>query len=69
MWVVYERPTDYPNECIARRWEIVDGAEQPTDSVIIADSLDAIRRVLWEWDLCCLERMPKDDPKIVEVWL
>jgi len=66
IWVVYDHPTDYPNDFVARRFE----NDQPTSSVMFSDRLETLRECfLVQMGLTCIERDPSDDPKIVESWL
>ena len=66
MFVVYERPHDFPENFVVRRWE-VDTNERPTDDVTVVDSLAAARAAVPP-DCVRLERHPSDEPQIVEVW-
>lgn len=63
-WVVYEKPLDFPDKFVARKW--IDN--QPTLEFLEADTLESIRNKL-PVGLYCLERSPGDDKKIVESWL
>lgn len=70
MWIVYDRPLDYPNEFVVRRWDIVRGQPEPVMTLVMyrAASLDGVRGHIPEG----LYRMPRwegDEPHIVEVWL
>lgn len=70
MWTVYERPSDFPDDYVARRWDIVRGAREPIASGVLfaAKTLEQLRELLPEG----LHRMPRqegDEPQIVEVWL
>lgn len=67
-WVVYERPRDYPNKFVLRRWDIRAGSMIATDDLQTADSLAAIRKAV-PAGLYRLKRFEEDDPCIVEVWL
>ena len=67
-WTVYERPLDYPDGYVARRWVIGSGGAVPTNDMFVADTLDELRALLPP-GLFCLLRQPGDDPKIVEVWI
>ena len=70
IWTVYDHPLDYPNDFVARRFEIGAGGHRPTASIIVAPDLETLRRIfLTEMHLTCLARHPADDPKIVECWL
>jgi hypothetical protein len=68
MWTIY-RPTtrDYPGRWIARLHLSLPTPE-PTQYVILADTLEALRARL-PLDLTRLARNPEDDPVIEEVWL
>lgn len=68
VWVVYARPADYPDQYVARRFSIEGGRTRPTEKIIRADTLEALRR-LAPPDLVRLARSPGDDPVIVESWL
>ena len=66
MWVVYDHPRDYPNSYVARLWR----GETPTESVIICKDITVLREMLLaEMHLVRLDRMPNDEPQIMEVWL
>jgi hypothetical protein len=70
MWTVYDRPADYPNSFVARKFEVSSGGElRPTADMIVAPDLGNIRRVLANRGLTCITRSLDDDPKIVETWL
>jgi hypothetical protein len=69
MWVVYERPTDFPDHCVARCHLINGRGTFPTDMLIQAETLEALRQTLHENGLTCLKRHPQDEPQIVETWL
>lgn len=67
MWVVYDHPDDYPNYWVARRWEITAGLEQPTNDLLIDQSLPRLRTRL-PLGLYRMERLEGDDPVIAETW-
>lgn len=69
MWTVYDHPLDFPEHFVARMW-IVDGdGQRPTDTVITAETLDALRDWLADHNLTPLPRNAADEPQIVETWL
>lgn len=68
IWTIYERPHDYPDQCVARRCEVSAGGVRMTNDMFVADTVDELRMLLPP-GLFCLSRDPKDDPVIVEVWL
>jgi len=67
MWTIYHKPDDYPDEFVARRWEILIDITA-TNDMFVADTLEELRALLPP-GLVCLHRQPLDDPRIVEVWL
>ncbi len=64
MWVVYEKPSDFPDKFVLRKWL----NDEPTEEIQTADTLEDIRKKVPE-GLVRLSRDLKDDPVIVEVWL
>jgi hypothetical protein len=69
MWVVYDHPSDYPEQYVARQHVVGVAGDTSTDRLMAAESLDNIRAALANLGLVCLTRNPQDDPVIVEVWL
>lgn len=68
-WVIYDRPLDYSEYLVARKWIITAQGSSPTAEVIRIDDLPALRDDFASQGLYRLERFEKDDPKIVEVWI
>ena len=64
LWVVYERPTDFPDHFVARKWL----TDKPSPVVLLAGSLPELRSKL-PVGLSGMPRSPQDEPQIVEVWL
>jgi hypothetical protein len=64
LWTIYDRPSDYPESFVARKFIV-----SPTDEVIVRDTLAEVREAIGSRALVRIERSPLDDPKIVEVWL
>lgn len=67
MWVIYERPLDFPTGYVARLWKVT-AVMRPTLTAIFAASLEAARAGLPP-GLTRVARHPSDEPQIVEVWL
>lgn len=68
MYVVYERPRDFPNSFVVRHW-IIDGkGGKPTDWLVVGKTLDQVRQAIPGYCVR-LERSPEDEPQIVESWL
>jgi hypothetical protein len=69
IWVIYDRPKDYPIYFVLRRWFVgSDGQQRPEGRALLANTLDEARAYV-PYGLCCLARDPSDDPKIVETWI
>ena len=54
---------------IARRWEVGDGRERPTDEVVVANDLAVIRDEMARRGLTYMPRYEADDPRIFETWI
>jgi hypothetical protein len=70
-FTIYERPKDYPDKFVVRRWAIIHGQPQPQPegkAWAVADSLEMVRGSLPP-GLVRTERHPEDDPVIVETWV
>ena len=61
---VYNNPSDYPGKYVARVWDV----DRPTNVVAIADSLEEIREAKPP-EMMIMDRIPNDDPVIVETWI
>lgn len=69
LWVVYKNPSDYPGKFVVRRqWASRAGEHKCVYPECVTDSLDKARSVI-PGGLYRLDRMPGDDPVILEVWL
>lgn len=64
MFVVYERPRDYPEHFVVRRWF----ADKMTLDYELAPSLDDARKLVPPTADVCFPRSVLDDPCIVETW-
>jgi hypothetical protein len=67
LWTVYEKPSDYPNHYVARKFFYKPTVE-PTHEMLKSVSLDILRSMLPK-DLHRIPRSETDDPRIVEVWI
>lgn len=65
IWTVYDHPTDYPHNYVARKFF----GETPTSEIMVCPDVDEIRNVLRAYGLVRLSRQDGDDPKIMETWL
>jgi hypothetical protein len=68
-WTIYDHPSDYPNNFVAREWLVSRAGALPARMAINPDVnvlRDYIQTVLP--GAVCLTRSPSDDPVIVETW-
>jgi len=68
IWTVYDKPKDYPDTFVARRFEAGGGTSGPTGDVVTGD-LKQIREAMQMNGLYCMHRAPSDDLRIVETWM
>lgn len=67
-WTIYHGTSDYPPWAwVVRAWTILPGALIPSPEASVALSLEEARAYVPR-QCVRLERMPGDDPTIVEVW-
>jgi hypothetical protein len=66
-WTVYERPKDYPQGFVARRFEIQAGLPLATDNAFFGPTLESVRAQIPK-GLLRIARDPDDEPQIVEIW-
>lgn len=64
MITIYKQPEDYPNQYVARVWDV----NRPTHLIALADTLEELREAIPD-EMCNIGRQPQDDPCIVEVWV
>ena len=67
MFVVYDRPSDFPEHVVARLWTTFP--ERPIRLIAKAEKVEAIRVFLDGCGLVHLDRQPGDHPSILETWL
>jgi hypothetical protein len=77
-YVVYDHPSDYPNEYVVRRWELAKNSDglgiEPKEIVFKSENLSAIREHLSQLFLK-IGIVPmrfegcNTDPKILEEWI
>jgi hypothetical protein len=70
IWTVYNGPDDFPNNFVARRFEVTAGEVKLTDQVIVCDDLGKLREHLkhHHGDLHSVPVFAGDDSKVIEVW-
>lgn len=69
-WVIYRRPTDFPNTPYVMREHLGDskGNVKPTENFIMANSLEEIRAKV-PAGAVRMDRHPKDEAQIVEWYI
>lgn len=67
LFTIYERPKDYPEHFVVRRWT-VEGSKEKAHECRLADSLEEARKLVPPF-LTRMNRFPEDDPCIVETWI
>jgi hypothetical protein len=72
-WTIYDKPKDWPDGYIARRFEVTKQGGTPTTSVLKGDDTDAaletMRLVLETAGMVCLVRNGADHSTVVETWI
>lgn len=67
---VYEKPLDYPDDYVARVWEIQGSRPKPTNIAITRNSIQEIREDIMAAGFGIrIPRAEDDDPHIVETWM
>ena len=66
VYVVYDHPSDYPNEYVVRRW--LNDIPMP-DLEYRSTEIHEVRKYLAMKGLTWLTRVEDDDDKILETWI
>ena len=71
MWVIYERPSDFPDKFVLRLWGIMNRLPAASTSYYLGDTLEEMRGLIHGLapGAYNLGRQPGDDSVIVEVWI
>lgn len=69
-FTIYEKPIDFPDKFVVRKWVVVPGHPHPINDpdCALAWSIEEARALVPD-GLNRIPRYPDDDPKIVEVWM
>ena len=70
VWTLFDHPSDYPDCYVARRFSVRIGG--PTEDVVTGDSPGQVLLKIQEIDpnACTfIPRDPRDDPKIMGIWI
>jgi len=67
-WTIFDRPADYPQHYVLRRFVYHMGRVYATSTVFISYNLEQLRAAVPP-GLMRFPRDPLDEPAIVETWL
>jgi hypothetical protein len=68
IWTIYFNPSDFPNEYVARLFEL----DQPTKTILIAPDIEELRvkiQKISNHELVRINRSENDHRSIVESWI
>jgi len=71
MWVIYERPSDFPNSCVARGHTVTASGSIPDAGLprVIGPTVERVRELLPPGLVQIQRRGDDPDPCIAEVWM
>lgn len=69
--VIYQDPSDFPGKFVARRQWVTKGGTIEIEAcpLAVVDSLDEARAVVPAQQSYRADRLPNDDPSILEIWI
>ncbi|MFT4171864.1 MAG: hypothetical protein QM639_04850 [Rhodocyclaceae bacterium] len=68
-WTVYERPSDFPYNYVARKFVVMPSGPVSTGEMRVATDLAQIHADMQGMGLARLNRVYGDEPHVVECWL
>jgi hypothetical protein len=66
---LYDSPADKPGYFVLRRHIVVKGMHAPTPEAYCCKDIEPLRDRMREQHLHRIQRLPGDEPQIVEIWL
>lgn len=71
MWVIYDKPLDFPNSVVVREWTVSASGPVPKTGwpLAIGPSVDAVRGAVPPGTVRVQGPGDDPDPCIVEVWI
>jgi hypothetical protein len=69
IWAVYDHPSDFPEEYVARKCVARAGSVEMTSEFMSSPDLELLRAMLEARGLVYLERMEGDAPVVLETWV
>ena len=69
LWIIYDRPRDYPDKFVLRRQFVVRGIAEPVKekNCVLADRVADLQKLIPPGLMNLVD--PGDDPAILEVWV
>jgi hypothetical protein len=68
VWVIYDRPPDFPNHVVVRASAVADGKVHSASKFTLYDTVDDARAALRRRGLTCVLGTSERNPYIVEAW-
>ncbi len=69
LYVIYEKPKDYPFQYVARKHAVLKGGQMAVGEVFgVSKNVEHLRTSLRDMGLICVPRFENDDPCIIETW-
>ena len=69
-YVIYDHPTDFPDDFVVRRFYIGLGIPMPELPIVgTAKTIEEARKWVPDSHSYCIQRLEQDDPNIAEVWM
>jgi len=68
IWTIYDSPSDYPGQAVARRFAVTAEGATGTDDVLVAASIKQVKRMVQDrmpYLLTFLPPSPGDEPQII----
>ena len=69
IWTIFDKPKDFPEGYIARRFEVSEGGRTLATRDTLTGKLEDIRMALEKAGLMKMAREDGDEPQIVENWV
>jgi hypothetical protein len=69
MWAIYDRPVDFPDSYVVRRWRLIGFTPSPDPKAATFEDLEVARAWLRGRGLVCFARDLVDDASVIETWM
>ncbi len=69
LYIIYEKPKDYPFQYVARKQKVLKGGQIEAGEIFgVSKNVEHLRRSLSDMGLISVPRFENDDPCILETW-